>query len=194
MIGFDHRRRCLLRLGRSFFVDNILRVATWEALFEPRDGDLWFTGRAPGYYATFRRRLVDDWTLIVLSNNYGVHPIDEYLPALIGNEPFELPTYRTDVALDAQRWKAYEGTYTWPEPFSTRIAIEIADDRYATYIELFRDQRIGLVPQSDSSFYLPLYDALCSFDTEGGRTRYFECTAPWAEEPMRIERESAPDD
>ena len=178
----------LLKLDVALFHDNVIRRSTWKQLFEPRDGEIWYTGRAPGFYSVWRRRLADAWTLIVLSNNYGVHPLDNYLSAILGDQPFELPDLRTDVQIDPARWRAFTGTYEWPAPYGTRIAIEMVADRFPTYVELFRDQRIGLVPQSDASFYLPLYDARCSFDTDAKVPRHIECTAAWADQPIRILR------
>lgn len=182
-----------LAFGRALYQDNILPAAMWRELVPPRDGEVWKTGRAPGFYATFRKRLADDWTLVVLANNYAVHPIDEFLPAVLGEEPFELPRLETATKLPAGGWEDFSGTYQWPPRWGTTIEI-VVEGPHAIYVELFRDQRVGLFPQGEDGFYLPLYNMPCRFvrPKDEGPATHIACSAEWSDEPIRIERVTEP--
>lgn len=176
-----------LKFDRALFTDTLLRRETWEALFTVKDGGVWMTGRAPGYYASHRRLLDEDWTLIAFANNYSVHPFDDFLPALLGKEPFRLPAHRTDLGLPSDRWAAFTGRYQWPEPWGTMIEIRVTDDGKPVYVELFRDQHVGLFPQSEKSFFQPLYNLTCSFERESSAGQvHLLCSAPWSDEPVRL--------
>jgi len=168
----------LYRFAQAMFRDTVIRRATWEAVLGAQDSALTMTGRCPGYNSLLLRRVADDVTVVVLSNNYSSGMLSEMgrdLAALALGKPGEPPRYRSDLAPDAAGLAPLAGEYAMPAG-----AFAFAQDRLFS-VRLEGGHLVAfaggtaldvLIPQSEHSFLMRNYWSELTFDDAGSRIVY----------------------
>lgn len=143
----------LYRWDRALFEDNVLQAETYKMLFPLTDGVLAFSGRQPGFNAYHLRRLEEDVTVILLSNNYGsamLEQMAEAFVAMVLDQPYDAPLVRTDVEISTDTLAAYAGRYQVPD--GTIIEIRREGSNLVAYED--NEPQEMLVPLSETTFLL----------------------------------------
>jgi CubicO group peptidase (beta-lactamase class C family) len=108
----------LFRFARAVARDNVVRRSTWEAVLPIHDGELAASGRCPGFNSFLLRRLREDVTVVVLSNNYAsgmLTEVVEGLAALALGRPCSPLAYRADVTVPPSTLAACAGRFRDPD-------------------------------------------------------------------------------
>jgi len=95
----------------------VLKASTYATLF-PHSGTLAFSGRQPGFNAYFLRRVTNDVTVIVLSNNDAsgmLQQMAEAFAAMTLGPSYDPPLVSTDVEVDTAALTSYTGRYQAPD-------------------------------------------------------------------------------
>jgi CubicO group peptidase (beta-lactamase class C family) len=148
----------LHRFSLALLRHPLLRPATWQALFQPREGALLFTGRCPGFNSAMRRDLADDLVVVVLSNNYAsgmLAEVAEGLTRLARGQAPEAVRLRGDVSVPAARLRPLIGRYEPPPgalPLPPGTLVEVALEGQDLVVRAGATPVDVLVPQSERAF------------------------------------------
>jgi hypothetical protein len=156
----------------------LLRPATWQALFHPEDGMLFYQGRCPGYNAAVRRGLADDLVVVVLSNDYAAGMLEEVVTGIDalarGTAP---PPARVHAAVRVApaSLSAFVGRYeppagALPLPPGTIVEVTLADGQLV--VGAAGADFDVLVPQSERSFLARNLWSLLTFAEDGSTMTY----------------------
>ncbi len=149
----------LFRFAQAIGRDRLLRSSTWPSVLPIENGTLIATGRCPGYNAALLRRLEDDVTVILLSNNYASGMLAEVANDLAEQAMGRLappPRWRADVVLAASRLAPLAGRFEVPADAGflpeTTLALRLEGDQLVAYAG---DTALDvLVPQDEHTFLL----------------------------------------
>lgn len=102
-------------------------------------------------------------TILILSNRK--HPIaremSESLEKMLGNEEYELPLPRQEIAINSDLLKEYEGTYSINETMNLTFVAE-KDSLFF----VMGENKVELKPQSENQFFMEESDASIRFERD----------------------------
>ena len=160
----------LIAFLRALRRDPILRPATWDALFPPRER-IAYQGRAPGFNVVVIHEVEADRTVVVLANNYSAGMVADLGEAVLalaeGNEPIPLPV-RAPAPIDASGLSGLTGTFVLPEGFlpgDPRLTIQ--DEGGYLVARIGGTPVDVLVPQGDRVFLSRALWSILTFRSTG---------------------------
>lgn len=128
-----------------------------------QDGDLEYehSGMLPGYVSDLVKLPAGDVTLVVLCNldRARLHSITRSLIAMTRGEPYDPPLRGRPVALGAAALSRLTGDYRTADGETLRVAVDegmLSASLPGRYVA-------GLIPLSDTRFYMPFADGEASF-------------------------------
>lgn len=129
------------------------------------------TGSIPGFIANFMKFPDQDITIILLSNYEDVdgRQISKDLAAVTFGEAYNLPVVKKEVKLSDDVLNRYVGEYTLPNGFSIAVSNE-SNKLFA--LAQGDQQKVELIPESETKFFLKGPDTSIEFIEEGGIVKY----------------------
>lgn len=168
----------LYLIARAWGRDNILRPATWEAVWPSEEGVVSAQGRCPGYNSLLFRNLKNDVIVIILSNNYAsgmLAKMGQDLESMaLGRKVPSLPYHRGTVAEDADLTR-FAGHYRIPDGALSFLEDRELDIRLeADHLVLWsgRTPVDVLVAQSGTTFLARNLWSELAFDRDGAHLTY----------------------
>ena len=119
------------------------------------------SGVLPGYVSDFIKLPASDITLVVLCNldRARIHSITRSLVAMARGEPYDPPSRGKPVTLEAAAFSRLTGDYRTVDGETLRVAL----DEGMLSASLPSHYVAGLIPLSDTRFYMPLADGEATF-------------------------------
>lgn len=161
---------------RVLYTEKLLKKKSLELMFTPftdQYGYGWgivqvFDRKFVGHngdmegFQTHISRFIDDDVCVIVLSNYGHAPIGKIgvdLAAIVFGESYTIPRQRVAVYVDPEVYNAYVGQYAVSPKFTLTIIKE--DDRL--YCQPTGQERLEIVPESESTFFLREVDAQILF-------------------------------